>query len=333
MKFDILTYLKSRGIGYQKTFKEAICTCVWCHREKHLYVNVKNGNYVCFRCGEHGRKLLGLVAKIENCSLSEAARFIQRNEPEPRRNLQPIELRERISALRQKKTVDAASYVEVPEEFVPVFDSGEWLYPTYLKDRGISRETARDFGVGFCEKGRYMNRIVLPYVCPNGSGFTARDVTGYAKQKYLNAGGVNRRSLFYGWRDENIGGDLVLCEGPFDVLKLYEHGVAALGLLGKTLSRGQYSLLTRFPIDTAITVMLDPETRLEPLNIVKTLSNRFDEIYFAQLPEGIDPGDATSEQVSDALDQSEKIDDPRLKISRKKMFHMKRRFEELNSEG
>ena len=194
----------------------------------------------------------------------------------------------------------------------------------------MSRETARDFGLGYCKKGRYANRIILPYVCPNGSGFTARDITGYSKQKYLNASGVNRRSLFYGWREENIGGDIVLCEGPLDVLRLYEHGIAALGLLGKTLSQGQYGLLMKFPINTAITVMLDPETQLESLRIVKTLSNRFDDIYIASLPDGIDPGDSSLEQAWDALNHSEKIGNPRLKISEKKMFHVKRRFSELN---
>lgn len=330
MKFNVGEYLKTRGIQFKKNHKEAICTCLWCHKPEHLYVNLKTGNYICFHCEEHGRNLLGLVAKIENCTLSEAARFVRQNTPEPRRNLQPVELRERIESLRIKKETNSESYVEVPAEFIPVFNCGEWLYPTYLKERGISRETARDFGLGYCEEGRYANRIILPFVCPNGSGFTARDVTGYAKRKYLNAGGVNRRSLFYGWREENIGGDIVLCEGPLDVLKLYEHGIAALGLLGKTMSQGQYSLFTKFPIDTAVTIMLDPETDLESLRIVKTLSNRFGDIYIAKLPEGIDPGDSTSEQAWEALNLSEKIESPRLKILERKMFHMKHRFSELN---
>ena len=331
MKFDVKDYLKKRGVDFKQNIQEAICTCVWCKRTKHLYINTKNGNYVCFKCGEHGRNLLGLVCKIENCTFSEAARFVRQNAPEPKRISRPVELRERIRRLKRKNGDTSVDYTELPEGFVSVFKKGKWWYPTYLKERGVSKHTAKDFEIGFCDKGKYANRVVFPFVCPNGSSFTARDVTGYSKQKYLNAEGANRRSLLYGWQQFRKGSDLVLAEGPLDVLKLYEHGIGSLGLLGKTLSQGQFGLLTTLPIDTPITVMLDPETEFESLKIVKTLSTRFDDIYIAELPSGIDPGDSSAEQAWSALNQSEKIENSRLKISEKKLFHVKRRFGQLNA--
>jgi DNA primase len=170
----------------------------------------------------------------------------------------------------------------------------------------------------------------MPFVCPNGSGFTTRDITGFAKQKYLNAGGTNRRALFYGWREDQIGADMVLCEGPFDVLRLHEHGIPALGLLGKTLSSGQFSLLTKLPVDSVVTIMLDPEADVECLNIAKLLNTRFDEVYVAQLPDSVDPGDSTFDQAWAALNDSEKVGNSRLRISGKKLFHVKRRFNQLN---
>lgn len=333
--FDFAEWAQGSLSGARARGRELTADCPFCGRAGRFKMNLETGSWLCNRqekCSAKGRGssgLVALVAQADGVSEAEARALVFRQsyEPAPRRDA-PEELVGRFRGVGETapalKTVDVA----LPAEFVPVWDGSTWRHPSYLSGRGVTRETARAWGMGFCESGRYRNRVVLPIVCPNGASFTARSVDG-REPRYLNprcaepgcrdAACAHPRAdhgrLLVGWNvavaDERDDADLVLCEGPLDALALYQMGVRALSLGGNRLREAQLSLLCRLNPGRRVFVMLDPTEETSPRATCSMLRSYFRVALVARLrgagPGGskLDPGCASREQVFAALDAAE----------------------------
>lgn len=136
----------------------------------------------------------------------------------------------------------------------------------------------------------------------------SKDVWG---PKYLNPPGADHRRLLIGWHVARVTGDIVLCEGPLDAVRLYQHDLSALALGGKELHDEQLAMLRTLPPKAAVTVMLDPEEEVAPFKLAERLSLHFENIYIAKLPlktktgKKLDPGESTREQAHKAVDEAE----------------------------
>jgi DNA primase len=97
---------------------------------------------------------------------------------------------------------------------------------------------------------KYFGRLILPYNPRAGfaSYFVARSYTGLAFPKYLNPSG-SKNLVFFGpqlpdpayeqyWNPD----ELVLVEGPFDMIKASRHGPAG-AILGKELKHSQARII------------------------------------------------------------------------------------------
>ena len=198
-----------------------------------------------------------------------------------------------------------------------------------MKERGIKRETARAWGIGFCNGGFYSHRILIPINCPQGYSFTARAVEKDMIPKIKNPKNANHGKLILGWDMVEKGQDVALVEGPFDAIKTWQNGIPALSLMGKVLHEEQLAMISRWPRDTSITIMLDPEERLAPYEMARRLSGYFDNIFVARLPEGVDPGDATKKQAQSAYEKAEKYDGTRKGPLAQRLFMAKKRMGEM----
>ena len=145
-------------------------------------------------------------------------------------------------------------------------------YVKYMRGRGfddipyLTRLIDR-FSLSYCPRGRYAGRIVLPYVDFNGKTvtFNTRTIHPATDPKYyVNRKGTSGKTpleMFYGEQGfNNLTRNLVICEGPFDVLKgsyLADrrfgnaNSIAFLGLSTKRISIKQQSRL--FQIKAAAT--------------------------------------------------------------------------------
>lgn len=304
MKFDIESWVKENIHGAKlNSTGQLVGECPWCGKPGRFYVDAEKGHYICFKCEEAGRHLVGLLAHVEGISRGEAMRYIMRNAVEFRRKETPQSLLERIQAMsgtipKELEDVD----VPLPKEYIPVYKDGKWKYPTYLKKRGITKETARKWSIGWCRSGRYAGRIVIPIECPNGRSFTARDTTGQQMPRYLNPKGANHGKLLLGWQHHNIQGDVAIVEGPLDAIKMWQHGIPSLAVMGKVLHPEQLSLLMMKPSGASITIILDPEEHEAPYDMAEQLACRFENIFIGTLPDGVDPGDTKQEQARVAYD-------------------------------
>ncbi len=308
MKFDISKYVFANLEGCKKGSTGQIsAVCPFCGRSSPIsfYVDIKTGNYICFKCEKRGHHLVGVVAEVENITWQQARTFLLKNLLERRRKETLPTLIEKIKALREIDEEDEDEKIQsLPDEFVPVYERKKWRFPTYLKERGVERKTARVWGLGFCNRGRYRNRIIIPIICPVGESFTSRTIIKKQLPKYLNPVCPFQSHLLLGWPQIQKGGDLVLVEGPLDAIKMSQNGFNALALGGKVLHPEQIRMLTTLPSDTTITIMLDPEEKKAPLEVAKQLVFVFEGVYISTLPIGKDPGSATREQIEKAVDNA-----------------------------
>lgn len=322
MRFDIEDYVNA-NLTNAKTVQagngnEMTAVCPACDRYGGFYINTETGAYVCWKCDFRAHTVVGLVAQVEDLSWSEARGFIFTRSVKLRRKQDMFSLADRVRALRPHAIVEDESTpnvnVELPEYYVQIYDAKRapvWQLPRYLRERGVKAATARAWGLGYCRKGKYGDRLVIPIDCPAGVSWTARamsdDVFG---PKYLNPPGADHRRLLIGWHVSRVTGDIVLCEGPLDAVRLYQHDLSALALGGKELHDEQLSMLRKLSAKAAVTVMLDPDEEVAPYKLAERLSLHFENIYIAKLPrkttdgKKLDPGESTREQAHKAVDNA-----------------------------
>lgn len=332
MNFDIEQYVEdnlSRVKPVQAgSGNELTATCPSCDRYGGFYVNADTGHYLCNKCDFRARTIVGLVAHVEDISWSEARGYIFSKSVKLRRKADLFTLLDRIRALRpdaidDEDDEDDLVNVEPPRHHILIHDKKRdpnWKIPPYLKERKIKAKTAKAWGLGFVRKRderkgaqNLQDRLIIPIVCPSGMSWTARamseDVWG---PKYLNPSGADHRRLLIGWHAVRLTGDLVLCEGPLDAIRLFQHDVPALALGGKELHDEQLAQLMELPKSSAITIMLDPTETISPFDIAARLNVHFEYIYIATLPltlksgEPCDPGNASRRMIHTALDEAKR---------------------------
>src|SRR6185295_2428334 len=159
----------------------------------------------------------------------EARARVFRESLQLRRRSDIFTLRDRIRSIRPESIVEDEEEekvdVPLPDGFRPCWSKRSgYAVPKWLtKSRGVKRTTARAWGMGYVRIGKLAQRLVIPIRCPNGNSWTARDMTGDASQKYMNPYDADHSKLLIGWHCTPLTGDLVLCEGPFDAIKLWQH--------------------------------------------------------------------------------------------------------------
>ena len=321
MSFDLEMWCDEHLDGRRKG-DEYPAICPWCDEPKKFSVNIEKNVFRCYRdscpSNEVPRWVGYLLAHVEGITPGEARAKI---------NEGSIELPKEPAHRRVKPSESASFDIDLPPEFIPCYKPGrvmdgepkEWRVIKYLKDR-VSRETLKKYGVGFAYEGKYYNRAILPIRCAGVNAWTGRDATDEHKEskfrpKYTNPPGEWADAAFFGWDEaDTTGADLVLAEGPFDVMRLSDHGINAIGLLGKELKEGQRGLLFSLPYGTVLTLMLDPEVKRYHIDDLVARIPRRLRVYIATLdPEpqtedqkrdGVDPGNSTREQAEDAIEDA-----------------------------
>jgi DNA primase len=107
---------------------------------------------------------------------------------------------------------------------------------SYLKQRGITKKHIIKYNIGFCPKGLYGGRIIVPsYDSRNQLNyFIARSIFPEEKQKYKNPP-VSKDVIVFSnqidWKQP-----ITLCEGVFDAIALKRNSIPLLGkFVQKTL--------------------------------------------------------------------------------------------------
>lgn len=214
--------------------------CPFCEDEtNHLGIRLSDLTVNCWKCGR--KNVIKLVKELLSCSYKEAKEIFKRLETT--NSVRIIEETENI------RLANTENFVKIPQDASRVFPK---LHRDYLKQRRFDyRQLIRKYKIkAVYNSGKYAFRIIIP-IFLNGQlvSFSSRDVTGYAKIRYLHASAsecaIRPKDLIYGFDTIDIGGSAILVEGIFDAWRL---GKGAICSFGTQLSGKQFVEISKLEL-------------------------------------------------------------------------------------
>ena len=244
--------LFDKYIGPSKALKknEYAYHCPFCHHAKpKLQINDKTFKFHCWTCNAGGNLMyLGKRIGMSDFDLSDLIGRCGMSE-EVRKKLKDDwggsikELLDKITSEIAEDDDENTSQLFLPSEFKSALElSNSITNPvernaiSYLKQRGITKKHIIKYNIGFCPKGLYGGRIIVPsYDSRNQLNyFIARSIFPEEKQKYKNPP-VSKDVIVFSnqidWKQP-----ITLCEGVFDAIALKRNSIPLLGkFVQKTL--------------------------------------------------------------------------------------------------
>jgi DNA primase len=161
----------------------------------------------------------------------------------------------------------------LPEEYFQLTESNSWQKGyddalAYLTKRGIGPEIIKKHKIGYCNKGKFHHRIILPSYDENGSlnFFVGRTIWKKIKPKYLNSE-APREDVIFNRSLINPDATIYLVEGPFDSI-VTPNSIPLLGL-------NIFDKLIDFLQENAkanVVVILDGEAKRDAIEVYKKLN-------------------------------------------------------------
>lgn len=209
------------------------------------------------RQGKKGGNILDFVAIMENCSIRDAAMklddwFLSSSPPSS-----PTECQETKKLVAEKSEGAGEATGNRPLTFS--LNGIDATHP-YVEDRGISEETAKDFGVGFFPgRGSMSGRVVIPISNERGElvAYAGRAIDE-SEPKYKLPAGFRKSEVLYNLHrvlEDESTRTVIVVEGFFDTIKIAQAGFRnVVALMGTALSDAQEALLSPF---REVVLMLD----------------------------------------------------------------------------
>lgn len=276
--------LEARGSGV-----ESMIHCPFHDdRTPSCSVNLDRKVFHCFACGAGG-SILDFVARMESVPLVEAARLIAAwSDLCDLTANPPHKKRERTEKHPANPPLDFALTLD-PEH-------------PYLASRGLSRETVDRFGLGFCDRGVMKGRICIPIHDAQGR------LVAYAgrwpgspppdEPRYRFPRGFRKSLVLFNYHRVADATHLVIVEGVWSVFRLDVLGVAAVALMGCSLSGMQEALIKGLSLEQ-ITLLLDGD----PAGYASTevLSRRLDHgppVHVPSVPKDAQPDSVDEKELT-----------------------------------
>ena len=246
----------------------------------------------------HGRSIRRIVRRFGN--------FKQLQEWDTLDNREDITTFDEI--FDYKFIPESRQRISLPEEFVTLTGKDHPASATpaikYLENRGVVREDIIRWKIGYCVRGNYENRIVVPSFDIDGyiNYFIARTYNGDWR-KYLNPS-LSKNMLFnhlyIDWDS-----DIILVEGIFDAIKA---GPNSIPLLGSTLREESKLFQEIVKNDAAVFLALDPDAEKKTNNIISKFLEYGIETYVVDVSGYEDVGEMTKEEFAERKQSSSFID-------------------------
>ncbi len=221
----------------------------------HLGIFKQTGNFTCWKCKTSG-SLYKLINEIKNISWEEFQRVsgISKNSYNGDSSK---EILDNIFKKEEKKMEKVVEPIKL-QYTKPAWEDTNCL--NFCKKRGFSLFDLDRYGCLYTHAGKYKQRLIIPIPPPfmkttrnRYEGFTARDITGIAKSKYIFPKGFKAHNFIYPtmgcWKRKYPNGDIstpfVIVEGVFDAWSLADFAVG-IAIFGRTLSSAQLNKLLNY---------------------------------------------------------------------------------------
>jgi len=270
--------------------------CPLCnHRKPKLEINLvpttKNENpWHCWACDAKGKTMASLFKTVK----ADKEKYSELN-----------------SILGTTTKIDHSEFnlsVELPKEYKPLYNLSKTDIIakhalSYVKKRGITSTDILKYQIGYCETGRYANKIIIPNYDANGklNYFIARSFEKDPSKKY-DAVSTDKNSIIGFENLINWDLPVILCEGAFDAIAIKRN---AIPLYGKTMSKQLTKKLLSNNIKD-IYLALDSDALKSTLKIAGDLLQSGKRLHVVQL-EGKDPSDMGFEHFTHLVQQSQEF--------------------------
>jgi len=278
--------LSNNGIKLKKMDEYMYWSPFITHHKRKLQVNIVTQKWHCWVSNVGGRNFFQLFKKI-------GATREQFNEL--------IELVGEPKFYKKKNETKSES-VNLPKEFKALWNGGDGIVKrhalTYLYKRSLSDNDILKHNIGYCDEGKYSNRIIIPSYDSDGqlNFFVGRDFYN-SKLKYLNSfssKNVIGFDLFINWEEP-----VILCEGVFDAMSFKRNSIP---LFGKTMSKKLNQKILQKKVKK-IFLALDDDAQSDAIKISEKLMNEGIDVRKIDLKGG-DPNDIGFKKLTKMIDST-----------------------------
>jgi hypothetical protein len=180
-------------------------------------------------------------------------------------------------------------FVELPEEFIPFSEMNSndpihmEAYKYMVLDRKVSYETLNKYRIGFCTRGKYANRIIIPSYNQDGdlTYFVGRAFRKGMKPPYLNPK-ANKDAIIFNEGMINWDSTIYMVEGVFEMLSF---PINTIPILGKNMPMAFFNKIKE--IKPNIVIVLDPDALKNTIEIYQKLviiyGEQSDRVKFVKL--------------------------------------------------
>lgn len=277
--FDKIVSLLSEilGEGVLKKKGEVVFYCPECqHRKRKLSVNIHTERWHCWICegskSVKGKKLRTLLQRF-NASREQFNR-----------------LRELVKDSTPYFVKESTKILTLPKDFISLRDESDSFFYrnaiNYIKNRELTSDDILKYNIGYCEDGKYRNRVILPSYNKDGklNYFTARSWFKDSQMPYLNpdiSKDIVGFEFFINWRLP-----IVIVEGWFDAAAVKRN---VIPLFGKTIQTTLQMAIVEHDVQD-IYLALDGDALKNSIRIAEKFMKEERSVYVVRL-ENEDPAE------------------------------------------
>ena len=250
--------------------------------KKKFYVNIDTWQCHCWSCGLKGKTVLPIIKKYgTRDDVEKFTRYFN------------------VKDTGQIVLEEEEEKIRLPEGFILLADYQRSIDPDvksclrYLRSRGVTKRDLWRYRLGTTKSGKYNRRIIIPSFDISGdlNFFVTRCIDPNIRRKYINSN-VNKKNIVFNEIDIDWSKEVVLVEGPFDMMKAGENAIC---ILGSTL-RDDYLLFSRIVSNsTPVILALDSDMKSKEQEIAKALSSYGCQVRISDLGDFSDVGSMKKE--------------------------------------
>ena len=269
--------------------------CPFCHHknpklEVNLIPNKKKENlWHCWVCDKKGKTLFGLFKALKVSTDKK------------------IQLKDILGTTEKYDIIVSNIKVELPPEYKSLYNLNKSDIHArhalaYLKRRGIATQDILKYQIGYCENGRYANKIIIPTYNADGQldYFVARSFEKEPSRKYDAPSSDKNIIGFENMINWNI--PIVLCEGAFDAIAIKRN---AIPLFGKNISKKLMQKLVTSEVKK-VYLALDKDAIKSTYKIAKQLLEAGKKLFVVDLDDK-DPADMGFALFTSKIQQSQEF--------------------------
>ena len=291
------------GVCYQSG-EEYLFACPFCnHHKKKFSINLKKNKFKCWVCDTSVNSLLYLFKRYGNIR--------QLTEWKKLNNITDFsEIDDKLEHLFDKPKGKPLPKLNLPKEFISLANKGLPLShkgaKSYLAKRRISKSDILYWKIGYCPKGQYGERLIVPSFDLQGNinYFIARAYNGNWK-KYLNPE-VPKSEIIFNELYIDFKKPIVLVEGAFDAIVAGENSIPVLGSTLKESTRLFQKIIEN---NSTVYMALDPDATRKTNAIVEKLLRYGIKVYTIDISGFKDVGEMTKEEFKTRKENATEVGD------------------------